>query len=80
MFALCSTSQSEDILESFRQFQEYLLKLMKLHYQVIDMGPQDLGRQAFRKYDIEVWMPGYGKYGEISSCSNCTDYQVIAFV
>ena len=43
--------------------------------QVLDMPTQDLGAPAYRKYDIEAWMPGMGRYGEISSASNCTDYQ-----
>jgi hypothetical protein len=43
--------------------------------QVLDMPSGDLGAPAFRKFDIEAWMPGLGRYGEISSASNCTDYQ-----
>jgi seryl-tRNA synthetase len=39
------------------------------------MASHDLGAPAYRKYDIEAWMPGMGRYGEISSASNCTDYQ-----
>lgn len=44
--------------------------------QVLDMATHDLGAPAYRKYDIEAWMPGMERYGEISSASNCTDYQV----
>lgn len=44
--------------------------------QVLDMASHDLGAPAYRKFDIEAWMPGMGRYGEISSASNCTDYQV----
>ena len=40
-----------------------------------DMPSGDLGAPAYRKYDIEAWMPGAQRYGEISSASNCTDYQ-----
>ena len=39
------------------------------------MASHDLGAPAYRKYDIEAWMPGMQRYGEISSASNCTDYQ-----
>ena len=42
---------------------------------VLDMPTEELGAAAYRKYDIEAWMPGRGKWGEISSASNCTDYQ-----
>ncbi|KAL0425150.1 UNVERIFIED_CONTAM: Serine--tRNA ligase, chloroplastic/mitochondrial [Sesamum radiatum] len=41
----------------------------------MDMATEDLGAPAYRKFDIEAWMPGLGRYGEISSASNCTDYQ-----
>lgn len=49
-----------------------------LHFKVLDMPTEDLGNPAYRKFDIEAWMPGRGEsgeYGEISSASNCTDYQ-----
>lgn len=46
-----------------------------LHFRVLDMPTSDLGAPAYRKYDIEAWMPGLQRYGEISSASNCTDYQ-----
>jgi seryl-tRNA synthetase len=46
-----------------------------LHYRVLDMPTEELGAPAYRKYDIEAWMPGRGSYGEVSSASNCTDYQ-----
>lgn len=39
------------------------------------MPTMDLGAPAYRKFDVEAWMPGMGRYGEISSASNCTDYQ-----
>ena len=39
------------------------------------MATTELGGPAYRKYDIEVWMPGRGEYGEVTSASNCTDYQ-----
>jgi hypothetical protein len=43
--------------------------------QVLDMPTGDLGAPAYRKFDVEAWMPGLQRYGEISSASNCTDYQ-----
>ena len=46
-----------------------------LHFKVMDMPAGDLGAPAYRKIDIEAWMPGLQRYGEISSASNCTDYQ-----
>ena len=54
---------------------EEILKQLKLPYQVLELCSGDLGFSAAKCYDIEVWMPGEGKYREISSCSNCTDFQ-----
>lgn len=48
---------------------------MVVSYRVLDMPTEELGASAYRKFDIEAWMPGRGKWGEISSLSNCTDYQ-----
>ncbi|CAG8761603.1 7538_t:CDS:2, partial [Gigaspora rosea] len=42
---------------------------------ILDMPTYELGASAYRKYDMDAWMPGRGKWGEISSASNCTDYQ-----
>jgi seryl-tRNA synthetase len=42
---------------------------------VLDMPTEELGASAYRKYDIEAWMPGRGSWGEVTSLSNCTDYQ-----
>lgn len=75
MFILCTPNQSNDLLEEIRTLEEENFSSLGLHFQVLDMPPHDLGAQAYRKYDIEAWMPGRGMYGEISSCSNCTDYQ-----
>lgn len=55
--------------------QVELFTELGLHFKVIDMPSGDLGAPAYRKVDIEAWMPGLQRYGEISSASNCTDYQ-----
>ena len=44
-------------------------------FRVLDIASGDLGGPAYRKFDIEVWMPGRGTWGEVTSTSNCTDYQ-----
>lgn len=46
-----------------------------LSFRLLDMATKDLGSPAYRKFDIEAWMPGRGEYGEVTSASNCTDYQ-----
>lgn len=76
MFGVCLPRQSAEMLEKYRDIQEELFSSYNLSYRVIDMAPHELGCQANRKYDIEAWMPGMKRYGEISSCSNCTDFQV----
>lgn len=75
MFAVCRPSESEILLNEFRDIEIDLFKNLGLHFQLLDMPPHELGAPAFRKYDIEAWMEGRQIYGEISSCSNCTDYQ-----
>lgn len=75
MFGACLPKDSENMALYFRNIQEELLQPLGLHYRVLDMAKHELGNQAYRKYDIEAWMPGRNKYGEISSCSDCTNYQ-----
>lgn len=50
-------------------------RLTEIYASVLDMPSEELGASAYRKIDIETWMPGRGSWGEISSLSNCTDYQ-----
>src|SRR5438445_10253526 len=78
MFAFCAPDQSESIHEELLGIEESIFQGIGLPYQVIDTCTGDLGGPAYRKYDLEAWMPGRGKageYGEVTSTSNCTDYQ-----
>lgn len=75
MFAVCTAAESDALLEEFRRIEEKLFERIRLPCRVLDMPPAELGAPAYRKYDIEAWLPGRKMYGEISSCSNCTDYQ-----
>jgi seryl-tRNA synthetase len=78
MFAFCTPDQSEDIHREMLRIEEQIFQGLGLPYQVIDTCTGDLGGPAYRKYDLEAWMPGRGKggeYGEVTSTSNCTDYQ-----
>ena len=68
-------SASHDLLGQFVSIERELFDGLGLHYQVLDMPPHELGAPAYRKFDVEAWMAGRGIYGEISSASNCTDYQ-----
>jgi len=67
--------KSFEALEELTSHAEKILQLLDLHYRVIELCGGDLGFGAARTYDIEVWAPGHGKYLEVSSCSNFTDYQ-----
>src|SRR5436309_16045791 len=78
MFAFCTPDQSEQIHEEILDIEESIFQGLGLPYHVIDTCSGDLGGPAYRKYDLEAWMPGRGKggeYGEVTSTSNCTDYQ-----
>ncbi|MBW0497672.1 hypothetical protein O181_037387 [Austropuccinia psidii MF-1] len=66
---------SEKMLQKMLNFQIKLIESLNLPYRVLQMSSQELGAPAYHKYDIETWMPGRGRWGEVSSASNCTDYQ-----
>ena len=54
---------------------EAILQKLGLPYRVVELCTGDIGFSAAKTYDLEVWMPSYGRYVEISSCSNCEDFQ-----
>jgi seryl-tRNA synthetase len=66
---------SFDELESLTRDAESILQKLGLHYRVVEHVTGDLGFSAAKSYDVEVWLPSYGEFKEISSCSNCTDFQ-----
>ena len=68
-------SESYDALELMRGHAEILLQRLELPYRVITLCTGDMGFASCKTYDLEVWLPGQGKYREISSCSNCEDFQ-----
>jgi len=70
--------QSDAMHEEIRQIECDLFDDIGVPYRIVDTATGDLGGPAFRKYDLEAWMPGRGdggEYGEVTSTSNCTDYQ-----
>ncbi|XP_010540390.1 PREDICTED: serine--tRNA ligase, chloroplastic/mitochondrial [Tarenaya hassleriana] len=75
MFILCPPEDSESFHDELIKIEEDLFTSLGLHFKTLDMATADLGAPAYRKFDIEAWMPGLGRFGEISSASNCTDYQ-----
>jgi len=78
MFAYTLPDQSEDMLNYFCDLECRLFDGLGIAYRVVDTATGDLGGPAYRKFDLEAWMPGRGEageYGEVTSTSNCTDYQ-----
>lgn len=72
---LVKPEDSYDELEKLTANAEKVLQLLEIPYRVVELCTGDLGFSAAKTYDIEVWMPSYGRYVEISSCSNFEDYQ-----
>ena len=66
---------SYDELEKMAANAERVLQLLGLHYRVVLLCTGDMGFASAKTYDIEVWAPGQGQYLEVSSCSNCEDFQ-----
>jgi seryl-tRNA synthetase len=75
MFKFVHPDKSEQELEHVRDRAESILQALKLPYRVITLCTGDMGFAATKTYDLEVWLPSAGKYREISSCSNCGDFQ-----
>ncbi|HEV2686084.1 MAG TPA: aminoacyl--tRNA ligase-related protein, partial [Actinomycetota bacterium] len=67
--------RSEEALEEMTGHAEAILKKLELPYRVVALCTADLGFASAKTYDLEVWLPGQGKYREISSCSNCEAFQ-----
>lgn len=66
---------SDALHQEILRIEEEIFQALGIPYRVIDTASGDLGGPAYRKFDIEAWMPGRGEYGEVTSASNCTDYQ-----
>jgi seryl-tRNA synthetase len=78
MFVFSTPEQSDEIHRELLAIEEDIFRDLEVPYRVIDVATGDLGAPAYRKFDIEAWMPGRGEggsFGEITSASNCTDYQ-----
>ncbi|NXH01277.1 SYSM protein, partial [Loxia leucoptera] len=58
-------TESEELLDEFLGLQKEIFSELGLHYRVLDMPTEELGLPAYRKFDIEAWMPGRGKFGEV---------------
>lgn len=79
MFVFCAPEQSEALHLELLKHEENIMQALQIPYRVVDICTGDLGGPAYRKYDIESWMwgrnDGQGGWGEVTSASNCTDFQ-----
>jgi seryl-tRNA synthetase len=75
MFVLCRPDESADAHDELLAVEEELVQELELPYRVVNVAAGDLGASAAKKYDIEAWFPGQGRYREITSTSNTTDFQ-----
>ncbi len=74
-FIFCKPEDSWALHEELLANTEEMYQLLGLPYRVVNVCTGDIGNLAAKKYDVEVWFPRQDKYGEVASCSNCTDYQ-----
>ncbi|HZK49479.1 MAG TPA: serine--tRNA ligase, partial [Thermoleophilia bacterium] len=75
MFSFCHPDRSTEEHDFMRGVEEEVLQDLGLPYQALNVAAGDLGASAAKKYDLEAWIPTQGRYREVTSCSNCTDYQ-----
>lgn len=75
MYIFCTPEQSRDMHEKILSIEEEIWQNLGVPYHVVNIAAGDLGSPAAKKYDIEYWSPVDGKYRELTSCSNCTDFQ-----
>ncbi len=75
MFSFCHPDRSAEEHQLILSLEERILQAFELPYRVVDIAVGDLGASAARKFDCEAWMAGQERYREVTSCSNCTDYQ-----
>ena len=78
MYAFCLPKQSKDLHEKILAVEEDIWQALKIPYHIINIAAGDLGAPAAKKYDLEYWSPVNQKYQELTSCSNCTDFQARA--
>jgi seryl-tRNA synthetase len=75
MYVYCVPEESAEFHERLLAYEEEIVQALGLPYRVMNIAVGDLGAPAAKKYDIEAWFPVQGRYREITSCSNTTDYQ-----
>lgn len=75
MFSFCTSNTSSSILQEFLSIQKEIISELGLYARTVNISTSELGNSAAQKYDIEIWYPMKQDWGEVSSASNCTNYQ-----
>ncbi|HSX48254.1 MAG TPA: serine--tRNA ligase [Candidatus Nanoarchaeia archaeon] len=75
MYIFCDPAESEKWHQRLLEIEEKICQTLEIPYRVVRIAAGDLGAPAYKKYDIEYWSPADGEYRELTSCSNCTDFQ-----
>ena len=75
MFSFCAPERSWEEHELLLSYEEEIVRRLEIPYRVVNVAAGDLGASAAKKYDLEAWIPSQGRYREITSCSNTTDFQ-----
>ena len=75
MFSFVRPDESTAEHKRILSLQERILQALEIPYRIVNIPAGDLGASAAKKYDLEAWLPGQGRYRELTSCSNTTDYQ-----
>jgi seryl-tRNA synthetase len=75
MFSFCKPEEAKEEHQRLLQWEKEFLSAMEIPFRVIDVASGDLGSSAVRKFDIEAWIPTQGAYREVTSTSNCTEFQ-----
>lgn len=75
MYVFCAPEESEAWHQKLLKLEEEICRRLEIPYRVVRIAAGDLGAPAFKKYDIEYWSPADEEYRELTSCSNCTDFQ-----
>jgi seryl-tRNA synthetase len=75
MFAFVEPDESQAEHERLLAIEEEILQALEIAYRVVNIAVDDLGHSAAKKYDLEAWLPGQGRFRELTSCSNTTDFQ-----
>ncbi len=75
MFSFVAPEAAADEHERLLAIEEAIMEELQIPYRVVAIAVDDLGASAAKKYDVEAWLPGQGRYRELTSCSNTTDYQ-----